>query len=102
MADVLTSPRTAGTNTPLKVYEQLMSGKPLVATRIPAHTQVLSDEHAFLVEPTVEDLARGIIEALSNPRAVERKRCCAEELYRSRYSRAVYEAKMRRLLDMLT
>ena len=102
LAAVLTSPRTAGTNTPLKVYEQLTSGKPLVATRIPSHTQVLSEENAFLVEPDVEDIARGIIEALGNPAAVERKLKGAEELYRSRYSRMAYEAKMRRLLDLLS
>lgn len=102
IAAVLTSPRSAGTNTPLKVYEQLISGKPLVATRIPSHTQVLSDESAFLVEPNVEDMARGITEALSNPVSVEGKLRHAEKLYQSRYSRTAYEAKMRRLLDLLS
>jgi len=38
-ADVLLSPRTEGTNTPLKVYQQLASGIPLVATNIFSHTQ---------------------------------------------------------------
>ena len=99
---VLTSPRSAGTNTPLKVYEQLISGKPLVATRIHSHTQVLSDENTFLVEPDAEDMARGITEALSNPELVENKRKCAEKLYESQYSRTAYEAKMKRLLDLLS
>ena len=31
-ADLLLSPRVEGTNTPLKIYQQLASGKPLVAT----------------------------------------------------------------------
>ncbi|MGB5573162.1 MAG: glycosyltransferase family 4 protein, partial [Thermoanaerobaculia bacterium] len=38
--DVVVSPRSRGTNTPLKIYEILASGIPLVATRIESHTQV--------------------------------------------------------------
>ena len=47
-ADVLVSPRSRGTNTPLKIYQYLRSGKPIVATRLVTHTQVLSDDTAFL------------------------------------------------------
>ncbi len=60
LADVLVSPRIQGENTPFKVYTYLASGKPLVATRIPTHTQLLDDSLAFLVEPTAEGLAAGI------------------------------------------
>ena len=31
-SDVLVSPRSRGTNTPLKIYQYLRSGKPIVAT----------------------------------------------------------------------
>jgi glycosyltransferase involved in cell wall biosynthesis len=102
IADVLTSPRSAGTNTPLKVYEQLASGKPLVATRIYSHTQVLSDDDTFLVEPNVEDMARGVTEALTDLALVKNKVTCAERLYESRYSRPAYVGKMKRLLDLLS
>ena len=101
VAHVLTSPRSAGTNTPLKVYEQLHSGKPLVATRIYSHTQVLSDENSFLVEPTIEDMARGIVLALSSSQLVTKKVAAARKLYETDYSRPAYVAKMRRLLDHL-
>ncbi len=66
-ADVLVSPRAMGTNTPMKIYSYLDSGVPLVATRLPTHTQVLDDEIALLVEPEPDDLARGLIELLSDP-----------------------------------
>src|SRR5262249_39130205 len=42
-ADVLVSPRSTGTNTPLKIYQYLRSGRPIVATRLVTHTQVLDD-----------------------------------------------------------
>ncbi len=102
VADVVTSPRSAGTNTPLKVYEQLASGKPLVATRIYSHTQVLCDDDTFLVKPDIGDMARGIIEALSNPALVSSKVKCAKQLYESKYSRPAYVGKMKRLLDLLS
>jgi glycosyltransferase involved in cell wall biosynthesis len=102
VADVLTSPRSAGTNTPLKVYEQLASGKPLVATRIYSHTQVLSDDDTFLVEPNVDDMARGIIEALGDPAVVRLKVAAARNLYEHKYSRPAYVGKMKRLLELLS
>jgi glycosyltransferase involved in cell wall biosynthesis len=50
-ADVLLSPRTKGVNTPMKIYSYLDSGKPLLATRLPTHTQVLTDEFSCLANP---------------------------------------------------
>jgi glycosyltransferase involved in cell wall biosynthesis len=64
LADALVSPRTEGTNTPLKIYSFLNSGKPLVATRLWTHTQVLDDKVALLVEPDPDSMAQGIRKAL--------------------------------------
>ena len=44
LCDILVSPRTSGTNTPLKIYSYLRSGKPIVATNLYTHTQVLNEE----------------------------------------------------------
>ena len=63
-ADVLVSPRSRGTNTPLKIYQYLRSGKPIVATRLLTHTQVLSDDTAVLTGATSAEFAGGILEAL--------------------------------------
>lgn len=101
VATVIVSPRSAGTNTPLKVYEQLTSGVPLVATRIYSHTQVLDDSVAFLVEPNPDEMARGVITALTAEEEVARKVASAKRLYKEKYSRNAYEAKMRRLLELV-
>ena len=58
LADVLVSPRRTGVNTPFKVYTYLASGKPLVATRIATHTQLLDDTLAILTDPTAEGARR--------------------------------------------
>ncbi len=63
-ADVLVSPRIKGGNTPMKIYSYLASGKPVLATDLPTHTQVLSPEVAFLVPPQAEALG-GAMERLA-------------------------------------
>jgi glycosyltransferase involved in cell wall biosynthesis len=50
-ADVLVSPRLMGSNTPMKIYSYLDSGVPILATRLPTHTQVLDDSIACLAPP---------------------------------------------------
>ncbi|MFQ6006513.1 MAG: glycosyltransferase family 4 protein [Woeseia sp.] len=100
-AGVLVSPRITGTNTPLKIYEMLASGIPIVATNIYAHTQVLTEDVAFLVDPQPDKMARGILEALRNSGQARIKTRAAAELYRSKYSRPVYESKIRKLLALL-
>ena len=98
-AEVLVSPRKNGTNTPLKVYEQLASGIPLVATRIHSHTQVLHDDVAILVEPNADDFARGLADAI-NGEGKERAKN-AKGLYGEKYSREIYTEKLSNLFDHL-
>jgi len=66
-ADVLVSPRRAGFNTPMKSYNYLAAGKAILATRIPAHTDVFDDECALLVDPTASDLAEGLRVLVGDP-----------------------------------
>ena len=101
LASVILSPRSAGTNTPLKVYEQLASGKPLVATRIYSHTQVLDENVAFLVEPEADDMAQGITRALLEQDVSLAKVTNAKGLYEAKYSRKAYITKMRRLMELV-
>src|SRR3989344_3208092 len=52
---------------PLKMFEYLASKRPIVATKLPTITEVLSDQSAILVEPdNPTQLAEGIILALSD------------------------------------
>jgi glycosyltransferase involved in cell wall biosynthesis len=60
-ADVLVSPRIKGINTPMKVYSYLASGKPILATNLTTHTQVLNSRVAVLAHPTPMPFAKGMI-----------------------------------------
>ena len=94
LADLLVSPRSKGENTPFKAFTYLASGKPLVATRIPSHTQLLSDKTAFLVEPTPAGLAGGIRDALENPEEARARADRGHALIEGEYSAARYREKV--------
>jgi len=101
IAKVLVSPRSEGTNTPLKVYEQLVSGTPLVATNIYSHTQVLTEDVAFLVDPTPQAIGNGIAQALKKGDETEKKVAAAKKMYEEKYSRIRYTQKLRKLLEII-
>jgi glycosyltransferase involved in cell wall biosynthesis len=99
IADVLVSPRAEGTSVPLKIYSYLHSGKPIVATNSVAHTQVLNNEVAILVEPTSEALAGGILMLLKDPETGRRIGAAARKFAEARYSFKDYVAKLAHIYD---
>jgi len=99
-SDVLISPRTSGTNTPLKIYAYLQSGKPIVATNISAHTQVLTPEVAVLVEPNADAFARGVLSVLADPSRARERADRARDLFEQRYSFSGFVEKTQRALEM--
>ncbi|MEJ2539642.1 MAG: glycosyltransferase family 4 protein [Gemmatimonadota bacterium] len=100
-ASVLVSPRIRGTNTPLKIYEILAGDRPLVATRIASHTQVLTEDACILADPEPEAFAAGVLEALQDASRRREVVAGARRLYETAYAPERYQAKMRRLLDLL-
>lgn len=98
-ADVLVSPRLSGTNTPLKIYSFLKSGRPLVATNLWTHTQVLDSSQAVLVDPEPRSLAEGIRFALFNPEAAARAQA-ARKRAEQEYTEERYLEKMALILSL--
>jgi len=93
-ADVLVSPRLLGTNTPMKVYSYLAAGRPIVATRLPTHTQVLTDEVACLVEPEPVAFALGLVRLFEDPAAGARLAAAARRLAAREHSPEAYRARL--------
>ncbi len=101
MATMVVSPRRVGTNTPLKIYGQLASGVPVVATRIESHTQVLTDDIAFLADPNAEDFARAMQLVLDEPEKALQIAASAKQHYADCYSRPIYMQKIKNVLDLV-
>lgn len=72
MADVVVSPRAYGDNLPLKVFDYLAAGRPIVATDIPAHRSVLDEDRALLTGSWSPEIARGIVRLLRDPELASR------------------------------
>jgi glycosyltransferase involved in cell wall biosynthesis len=94
-ADVLVSPRSTGTNTPLKIYQYLRSGRPIVATRLLTHTQVLDDDVAILTAATADGFAAGILEALTDTVRARAVGDRARQLADTKYSYEAYLTRTR-------
>jgi glycosyltransferase involved in cell wall biosynthesis len=88
--DVLVSPRIRGTNTPLKIYSYLRSGRPILATDLLTHTQVLTSDIAVLVAPEPEAFADALAALLDDPGARAALAARAREVADEKYSRESY------------
>lgn len=100
-ADILVSPRTLGNNTPMKIYSYLHSGKPLVATRLKTHTQVLNDSVALLAEPDSSHYSAGIIQLAQNQPLRESLGQAALKLAEERYTFPAFKNCLNRIYDSL-
>jgi len=100
-ADVLVSPRSTGTNTPLKIYQYLRAGRPIVATRLLTHTQVLNDEVAILTEASAEGMAAGLLAAVSDVENGRRIGSQAKALADIKYSDEAYIGRIRAAVEVL-
>ncbi|MCC7125394.1 MAG: glycosyltransferase [Acidobacteria bacterium] len=88
--DVLVSPRIRGTNTPLKIYSYLRSGKPILATDLLTHTQVLTPDIARLVPPEAAPFAEALAGLLAAPEQRAALAARARQVANEKYSRATY------------
>jgi glycosyltransferase involved in cell wall biosynthesis len=100
-ASALLSPRLKGINTPLKVYTYLQSGRPVVATRLLTHTQVLEDEWAVLVEPDARGMTSGILRLLADPEEASAIGQRGSRLVEERYSMGHFRRKLLGAYDRL-
>ena len=100
-ADALVSPRRSGTNTPLKIYQYLRSGRPIVATRLLTHTQVLDDAVSYLSDATAEGFGAAILEALADPDRARAVGARARQLAETKYSYEAYLTRTRQALALL-
>ena len=99
-ADLLISPRVHGTNTPMKVYSYLDSGVAVVATALPTHTQVMTENEAALIPPDHALMAAAIGKLLDDPAERERIAHNAKTLIRREHS-WIMEERLNRVGDRL-
>jgi len=98
-ADVLVSPRSRGKNTPLKIYQYLRAGRPIVATNLLTHTQVLDGNVAVLTDPSPEAFGTGILSVLRDPDLAAQLSQRARQLVDTRYTYEAYLDRTREAIE---
>jgi glycosyltransferase involved in cell wall biosynthesis len=101
IADILVSPRKIGTNTPLKLYSYLKSGKPIVATNLLTHTQVLNPDVAVLTNPTPEQYAKGVLKLLDDPELGQNLGRAGQKLMEMEYNYDKFIEKTKSVYDYI-
>ena len=64
----------------------MQSGRPIVATNLETHTQVLDDQLAVMVAPEPEAFAAGLLQVLEQPERAQRLAQAAQRVIEERYS----------------
>jgi len=100
-SDVLVSPRLKGENTPMKVYSYLLSGRPVLATKLPTHTQVLSDKEAFLSKPNPEDFCHAMAKLSAMPELRRNLGARGKRLAKANYSYSAFRARLKSFYDSI-
>jgi EAL domain-containing protein (putative c-di-GMP-specific phosphodiesterase class I)/glycosyltransferase involved in cell wall biosynthesis len=100
-ADILVSPRIKGKNTPMKIYSYLGSGKPVLATDLPTHTQVLNSQVAVLAGAVPEAYAAGLVRLAED--AVRRARIgqAGKRLIEERHTFQVFRQRLNVLYNWI-
>lgn len=89
-AYIMVSPRTQGLNTPMKVYSYLDSGVAVLATRLPTHTQVMTDDIAMLAEADSDDFSKAMLKLLADEALCARLAVAAKELIQREHSYSAF------------
>lgn len=99
VADIVVSPRLKGVNTPFKIFDYLASGKPIVATDLPMHNQVLNDRVARLAESDAQHFSEGILYLVNDRQARDEIGQQGRKLFESNYSASIFGEKVRKVYD---
>lgn len=98
-ADILTAPRVRGINTPMKVFPYLHSGKPVLATDLLTHNQILDDSVALLAPASAEGFGRGIVRLVADAELRDRLGAAGRAFVERGHTYAAYRARFNRLYD---
>lgn len=101
-ADVLVSPRIAGTNTPMKIYSYMDSGRAVLATDLVTHTQVLDRTTAALAAPESTAFGSALAQLLDHPEECQRLAENARSLVAARHSLAAFHTAVNELMALFS
>lgn len=101
-ADILLSPRIKGNNTPMKIYSYLHSGRAILATDLPTHTQVLNRDVAILAAPKALNFGQALLKLAQDPTLRENIGAKGKLLAEENYTFTVFKDRLNNLYDRIS
>ncbi|MBZ0293481.1 MAG: glycosyltransferase [Anaerolineae bacterium] len=101
-ADILLSPRIKGNNTPMKIYSYLDSGKPVLATDLWTHTQVLDHETSMLTDAEPAAYAAGLKQLVSDENLRKRLGENGKDLIARKHNYTIFCNTLTEMLDWMS
>jgi glycosyltransferase involved in cell wall biosynthesis len=98
-ADILTVPRIRGINTAMKVFPFLHSGKPVLVTDLPTHTQILSNQVAALAPAEPKGFAEVLGKLARDPDWQRELGLAGRAFVEGGHTYDAHKARMDRLYD---
>ncbi|MEE9405405.1 MAG: glycosyltransferase family 4 protein [Algisphaera sp.] len=98
-ADVLTAPRTRGINTPQKIFPYMHSGRAVLLTRLPTHTQIVDDTVCCLADPTPEAFAAAINALAADPQRSRQLGAAGRGFVEAEHIFSAHQRRVNRLYD---
>ena len=98
-ADILTAPRTKGINTPMKVFPYLHSGKAVLVTDLPTHSQILTPDVCVLAAPRPEPFADAIVKLAADPALRQRLGRAARAFVEAEHTFEAHRRRVNALYD---
>ncbi len=100
-ADILVSPRIKGKNTPMKLYSYLQSGRAVLATALPTHTQVIDSRTAMLAEPSPEAFSGAMLRLIQEAHLRTALGLAGKQLVEEGFSHMAFRKKLHGLMHWL-
>lgn len=100
-ADFLIAPRIKGINTPMKIFPYLHSGRPVLATELPTHTQLLDDSVAMLAPADPEGFGLAMVRLAEDEDLRARLGAAGRDFVQQYHTYDHYEVRVGELYDLV-
>lgn len=100
-ADILVAPRIKGVNTPMKIFPYLHSGRPVLVTDLPTHTQLLDNSVAMLASPEPSAFADAMVQLVGDDKLRHELGRAGHEFVESNHTFAQYKKRVDRLIELV-
>ncbi|MEM1355058.1 MAG: glycosyltransferase [Planctomycetota bacterium] len=101
-ADILTAPRIKGVNTPQKIFPYMHSGRPVLLTDLPTHSQIVDSRYAMMAPADPAGFGRAIVELAGDTARRAELGASGRAFVEQRHTFPAHQRRVDRLYDYVS